>query len=60
MLDELEKQHHVVSTKTESLHEVCKKLLSEQNKLDKIVLEISIPLKILQELDEIGPLVVYH
>lgn len=56
MLDALEQQHHMVSEKTESLHGICKKLLAEQNKLDKVVSDIASPLYYLQQLDELGPL----
>ena len=56
VLEGLEEQHDLVSSKTNSLHETCKKLLAEQAAFDNVVAEIEAPLTFLRELDRISAL----
>ena len=56
LLMDLESQHDLVSSKTNSLHETCKKLLAEQSAFDNVVAEIEAPLTYLRELDRISVL----
>jgi len=44
-LDHLEAQHRTASDKSQTLHVVCRRLLAEQAKLDKVVQEIETPLQ---------------
>uniref|UniRef100_A0A7S2RU93 Conserved oligomeric Golgi complex subunit 3 n=1 Tax=Mucochytrium quahogii TaxID=96639 RepID=A0A7S2RU93_9STRA len=56
LLNDLELKHQTVAQKTSSLHETCKKLLEEQQRFEKIVKDIEVPMEYLREVDRIGPL----
>lgn len=54
-LDLLESQHKLVADKTHSLHEVCKRLLAEQTRLDRVVAGIQAPMGYFASYEEIAP-----
>ncbi|KAH9258899.1 hypothetical protein BASA81_002963 [Batrachochytrium salamandrivorans] len=54
-LDLIESQHKLVSEKTHSLHDMCKRLLNEQTRLDKVVAGIQTPMTYFLAVDEISP-----
>lgn len=54
-LDLIESQHKLVSEKTHSLHDMCKRLLNEQTKLDKVVAGIQAPMAYFLAVDDISP-----
>ena len=55
LLDDLERQHTLVSSKTTGLHDTCMQLLEEQTRLDMVVKDIETPFRFFKVLDEVGP-----